>query len=85
LNVIKQYISKMKKKHHYTAIIEREDNMYVALCPEFDIASQGTTVEEARLNLKEAIELFLESASEKEIHERLHEEVFITQVEVAGG
>ena len=38
-----------------TAIIEREGDGYVALCPELDIASQGATVAEARENLKEAI------------------------------
>jgi predicted RNase H-like HicB family nuclease len=40
------------------AIIEREGDGYVALCPELDIASQGATVEEARCNLSEALELF---------------------------
>ena len=54
----------------FTAIIEREDDTYVALCPELDIASQGETVSEARDNLREAIELFLESASPNEIHKR---------------
>ncbi|MDE3001470.1 MAG: type II toxin-antitoxin system HicB family antitoxin [Gemmatimonadota bacterium] len=68
-----------------TAIIEREDDGYVALCPELDVASQGTTVSEARENLKEALELFLETASDSEIKERLHEEVYVTQVEVAVG
>jgi predicted RNase H-like HicB family nuclease len=34
----------------FTAIIEREDEGYVALCPELDIASQGDTIEEARAN-----------------------------------
>ena len=75
----------MQKKHQFTAVIEREDNMYVALCPELDIASQGETVEEARKNLKEAIELFFETASLKEIRERLHDEVFVTRLEVAVG
>ena len=46
-----------------TAIIEREDDGYVALCPEVDVASQGKTVDEARENLKEALELFFETAS----------------------
>ena len=54
----------------FTAIIQREGEGFVALCPEFDIASQGTTVEEARLNLNEAVELFLEHASASEIKER---------------
>ncbi len=68
-----------------TAIIEREESGYVSLCPEFDIASQGNTIEEARQNLREAIELFFETASPKEIQERLHEEVYVTRVEVAVG
>ena len=54
----------------FTAIIEREDDAYVALCPELDIASQGESVSEARNNLREAIELFLESASSSEIQKR---------------
>lgn len=41
-----------------TAILEREDDGYVALCPEYDVASQGSTVEEARANLIEALTLF---------------------------
>ena len=69
-------------KQKLTAIIEREDDMYVALCPELDIASQGNSIESARDNLQEAIELFFETASPEEIKERLHEEIFITQVEV---
>ncbi len=68
-----------------TAIIEREGDGYVALCPEVDIASQGDTVNEARSNLKEALELFFETASPQEIKERLHQEVYVTQVEVAIG
>ena len=66
-----------------TAIIEREGDGYVALCPEVDVASQGATVDEARANLKEALELFFETACETEIRERLHGEVYVTQVEVA--
>jgi len=69
----------------FTAIIEKEKNQYVALCPELDIASQGGSVEEARANLVEALELFFESASPKEIEERLHDEVFITRLEVSVG
>lgn len=56
---------------HSTAIIEREDDGYVALCPEVDIASQGDTVAEARDNLEEALELFFETASATEIAQRL--------------
>jgi len=57
-------------KPYFTAIIEKEDDMFVALCPELDIASQGTTVEEAKTNLKEAVELFFEFASSSEIKSR---------------
>lgn len=65
-----------------TAIIEREGDWYVALCPELDIASQGPTVEEARRNLAEAVGLFFETADPSEIKIRLHSEVFVTQLEV---
>jgi hypothetical protein len=41
----------------YTAIIEKEGDLYAALCPELDVASQGETVEEATLNLREAVVL----------------------------
>jgi predicted RNase H-like HicB family nuclease len=68
-----------------TAIIEREDDCYVALCPELDIASQGSSIEEARANLVEALTLFFEAASPSEVAQRLHSEVFITQVEVPVG
>jgi predicted RNase H-like HicB family nuclease len=66
----------------FTAVIEKEGDGYVALCPEFDVASQGDSIEEAHANLKEALELFLESASPEEIAERLHAEVYVTKVEV---
>jgi predicted RNase H-like HicB family nuclease len=68
-----------------TAIIEREGDGYVALCPELDIASQGDTVAEARDNLREALELFFETASRDEVDRRLHNEVYVTRVEVAVG
>jgi predicted RNase H-like HicB family nuclease len=68
-----------------TAIIEREDDGYVALCPEYDIASQGNTIEQARANLREALELFFETASPEEAHSRLRQEVYVTQVEVVVG
>lgn len=68
-----------------TAIIEREGDDYVSLCPELDIASQGGSIEEARANLVEALTLFFESASESEVSRRLHGEVFVTQVEVPVG
>jgi len=68
-----------------TALIEREGDGYVSLCPELDVASQGKTIEEARDNLREALELFFESASATEIKQRLRDEVFVTQIEVTVG
>jgi predicted RNase H-like HicB family nuclease len=68
----------------FTAIIEREDDGYVALCPELDIASQGGTVSEARSNLAEAIALFMETASVEEKGRRLSAEVYVTQLQVIG-
>lgn len=68
-----------------TIIIEKEGDGYVALCPEVDVASQGGTVGEARANLKEALELFFEMASPEEIDTRWHDEVYVTQLEVAVG
>jgi predicted RNase H-like HicB family nuclease len=75
----------MKTTRQLTAIIEREDDAFVALCPELDIASQGETVEGARQNLVEALELFFESADPSEVTRRLHTDVFITRVEVTVG
>jgi len=71
--------------HHLTAIIEREGDAFVALCPELDIASQGGTIEEARANLQEAVELFFETASPAEVRDRLRSEVYVTQLEVGVG
>jgi len=60
----------MKQTQQLTAVIEREDDGYVALCPELDIASQGHTVEAARRDLAEAVELFFESAAPSEVEAR---------------
>lgn len=72
-------------KKTLTATIWREDDGYVALCFELDIASQGDTVEEARGNLLEAVELFFETAHPNEIAERLNAEIYITPLEVEIG
>jgi len=68
-----------------TAIIEAEDDGFVALCPQLDVCSQGDTVEEARANLKEALELFFETAPPDEVSRRLSNEVYVTQLEIAAG
>ena len=75
----------MKKTQQFTVILEKEAQGYVALCPELDIASQGDSLEEARQNLIEAIELFFETADPSEVQNRLRPEVFVTHVEVAVG
>lgn len=69
----------------YTAVLHKDGDGYVALCPELDIASQGTSVEEATGNLKEAVELFLECADPQEIERRLHTEVYVTRFDAVCG
>ena len=68
-----------------SAIFEREGESYVALCPELDIASQGASLSEARSNLTEALKLFLETASANEVQRRIHDEIYVTHVELAVG
>ena len=71
----------MPRQQRLTAIIEREDDGFVALCPDFDIASQGSSIEEARANLVEALTLFFETADPSEVSRRFRSELFVTQVE----
>ena len=79
----------MASQLRLTAIIEREDDGYVALCPEVDVASQGSSIEEARSNLVEALRLFFETADRSEVDRRMRAEMFVTrfinQVEVPVG
>jgi predicted RNase H-like HicB family nuclease len=75
----------MKSTQQFTAIIEREGDGYISLCPELDIASQGDNIESARQNLIEALELFFETADPSEVKNRLHSEFFVTRVEVSVG
>jgi len=70
---------------YFTAIIQREGDGFVAFCPELDVASQGDSIEEARGNLTEAVQLFLEAASPSEVAERMHGETYVTRLEVAVG
>lgn len=64
--------------HSFTAVIHREENMYVAKCPEVGTVSQGRTIEEAVSNLKEATELYLEEFPIKEANKAI-----LTTFEVA--
>ena len=70
------------KRMTLTAIIVREEDGYVSLCPELDIASQGVSRDEARRNLTEAVEGFLDAASAAEIQERLTSERYVESLEV---
>jgi predicted RNase H-like HicB family nuclease len=71
--------------HTFTILIQKEDDGYVALCPELDIASQGASIPEARENLKEAVELFFEAADPSEVGRRWNTETYITSLEVTVG
>jgi predicted RNase H-like HicB family nuclease len=75
----------MKQVQRLTCVIEREDDAFVASCPELDIASQGPSIEEARRNLIEAVQLFLETADPSEVRARTRSEVYVTEIEVAFG
>ena len=71
----------MSELRRFTAVIDRED----ALCTELDVASQGGSVKEASANLREAVELFLGSASSKGIAARSHQDVYVAALEVRAG
>ncbi len=75
----------MKGFRNFTAIIEKENNGYVSSCPGLNLASQGDSIEQAKKNLQEAIELFFEHASQDEITSRLKDEFFITNMHIAVG
>ena len=70
----------MNKMLKLTAVIEREGDGFVSTCPELDVVSQGMTVEEARLNLVEAVEGFLEVASSSEGKRRLKTETYVMPI-----
>jgi predicted RNase H-like HicB family nuclease len=67
-----------------SAVVRREDGVYVALCPEFDVASQGKSVEEALTNLKEAFELYLEDEDVEKLSGAEVPIVTIVKVDVGG-
>ena len=75
----------MTETRRFTALIYRENDGYVALCPELDVASQGDSVEDASANLREAVELFLEAASPAEVAGRVRQEVYVAALEVSAG
>jgi predicted RNase H-like HicB family nuclease len=75
----------MSDTQRFAAMIYREHGGYVALCPELDVASQGASVEEASANLREAVELFLETADPAEITARTRGELYVASLEVRAG
>ncbi|MBI5243121.1 MAG: type II toxin-antitoxin system HicB family antitoxin [Elusimicrobia bacterium] len=67
----------------FSAILEKEGRWYVALCPELDVASQGRTIEQALRNLREAVELYIQSASPSELKNALSSHPLITTLQVS--
>ena len=72
----------MQNMRRLTCVLQREGDGFVSFCPELDIASQGDTIEQARANLIEAVELFFETADKNEITQRLRGEMYVTPIEV---
>jgi len=68
----------------YTAVITKEDTWYVAHCVELGVVSQGKSIEEAQKNLKEAVELYIESFGTEDLPESAGE-VVLYPLEVAVG
>ncbi len=66
-----------------SAVIQREDDMFVATCPELDVVSQGDTTDEAYANLQEAVELLLEDISKEQLERRLSTHTTVRHFEVA--
>jgi predicted RNase H-like HicB family nuclease len=75
----------MAQTLHLTAVIEREGDGYVALCPQLDIASEGDTVDEARAMLVDALRGWFETASEEEIARSIPTEILIEPLELSVG
>jgi len=72
----------MSKK--FTAVITKEKKWYVAHCVELGVVTQGKTIEEAQTNLKEAVELYLESFGTEDLPESIGE-VVLYPLEVSTG
>ena len=68
----------------FTAVITKEEKWFVAHCVELGVVTQGKTIEEAQVNLKEAVELYIESFGVEELPESLGE-VVLYPLEVAAG
>jgi len=60
-------MNKGEQMNLFTAVVQKEDTLYVAQCPEVGTVSQGETIEEAIKNLQEATELYLEEFPMKQV------------------
>ena len=69
----------MESKLLLNVIMKQEDRGYSVICPELNVASQGETFEEAIANIKEALELYLESAEELGIIDEVLEQLGLTK------
>jgi hypothetical protein len=67
---------------HLTAVLKQEGKLVTSFCPELDVASQGATFEEAKDNLKEAVELLLDESFEGELKSNLMEKPILSTFEV---
>ena len=75
----------MSKELLLTAIVKQEDKGYSVLCPELNVASQGETFEESISNIKEATELYIESAEELGIMDEVLDQLGITKQDFQKG
>ncbi len=76
----------MSKPYKVNVIIEKDENGYYAYCPELEgCQTQGDSLEEVLANIKEAIELYLETLTEEEIKTYLSKEILTTSLEVKVG
>lgn len=66
----------------FLAIITKEDDFFIARCPELNVTSQGETLEEAEKNIKEAIELYIESFGTEDLPQKVSKP-YVTLVEIA--
>jgi len=64
---------------HLSVVVWKEGNSYVSKCPELNLASCGDSVQEARLNLKEAIELYIENAKLLDMYDDIKQSLFSTE------
>lgn len=75
----------MPKQILLTAVVKQEDEGYSVICPELNVASQGETFEEAISNIKEATELYIESAEQMGIVDEVLEQLGISKEDFKKG